>query len=322
MFLFSVAITLTSVYAQSSQMATLLHKGTITNYYSSTAFIDAMEEAEDGDVISLSSGAFEAADIEKNLTIRGAGITVPGINDNEIPTVILGNLSIDIPESTPGNLSLEGIYFNGDVSIGQSDGLTVNKCQIQKLYANNRVKGQWNDFKFLHCVISEIDPTNTDKYSMNFVNSVITKQFNFRNDKNKVSQFTNCVITSGAGIGYAHLINSVLIMEQKSAYSATVEASCTLNNCIIAKSTKYMANQGGNKFLSQSDGIFDNDTFYQLSSAMDDIKGTDGKVVGIYGGNLPFTPATSRPRITKFNVGSKTTADGKLSVDIEIKAED
>lgn len=48
--------------------------------------------------------------------------------------------------------------------------------------------------------------------------------------------------------------------------------------------------------------------------------GTDGTQVGMHGGNLPFDPAVDAPVISKFNVASKTTADGKLSVDIEVKA--
>ena len=48
--------------------------------------------------------------------------------------------------------------------------------------------------------------------------------------------------------------------------------------------------------------------------------GDDGREVGIYGGNLPFTPNPTNSKITKFNVASKSTADGKLSVDIKVKA--
>lgn len=50
------------------------------------------------------------------------------------------------------------------------------------------------------------------------------------------------------------------------------------------------------------------------------MKGTDGTEVGIYGGSLPYDPTPTNPQITKFNVASKTTADGKLSVDIEVKS--
>ena len=48
--------------------------------------------------------------------------------------------------------------------------------------------------------------------------------------------------------------------------------------------------------------------------------GNDGTQVGIYGGNLPYDENPTIPQITKCNVASKSTADGKLSVDIEVKA--
>ena len=48
--------------------------------------------------------------------------------------------------------------------------------------------------------------------------------------------------------------------------------------------------------------------------------GSDGTPVGMYGGPLPFSLTPTYPQITKMNVASKTTADGKLSVDIEVSA--
>ena len=50
------------------------------------------------------------------------------------------------------------------------------------------------------------------------------------------------------------------------------------------------------------------------------LKATDGGEIGIYGGSLPYSAVPTNPQITKFNVASKTTADGKLSVDIEVKS--
>ncbi|MBR4897373.1 MAG: hypothetical protein IKZ48_01105 [Prevotella sp.] len=48
--------------------------------------------------------------------------------------------------------------------------------------------------------------------------------------------------------------------------------------------------------------------------------GNDGTEIGQYGGNLPWDIRILSPQITKCNVAAKTTADGKLSVDIEVKA--
>ena len=62
----------------------------------------------------------------------------------------------------------------------------------------------------------------------------------------------------------------------------------------------------------------DDNDFKLTEEAKALIKGTDGTEVGIYGGNLPFDP--TKPQISKFNVAAKTTGDGKLSVDIEVKS--
>lgn len=69
------------------------------------------------------------------------------------------------------------------------------------------------------------------------------------------------------------------------------------------------------------DTLFKPNTFYELTDeAKQEYVGNDGTEIGIYGGNLPWSTRILSPQITKCNVASKTTADGKLSVDIEVKA--
>ena len=67
--------------------------------------------------------------------------------------------------------------------------------------------------------------------------------------------------------------------------------------------------------------VFKEGSFYEL---LDNLKtswlGNDGTERGMYGSNWPFDPTTTNPRITKFNVAKKTTADGKLPVEIEVEA--
>ncbi len=62
----------------------------------------------------------------------------------------------------------------------------------------------------------------------------------------------------------------------------------------------------------------DDITFELTDEAKAKFLGTDGTQVGIYGGNFPYDPTTTNPHITKCNVAAKSTADGKLSVDIEV----
>jgi hypothetical protein len=73
-------------------------------------------------------------------------------------------------------------------------------------------------------------------------------------------------------------------------------------------------------FKTWTGGVSEIETYELTDEAKTKYLGDDGKELGIYGGNLPFTPNPTNPKITKFNVASKSTADGKLSVDIEVKA--
>jgi hypothetical protein len=72
---------------------------------------------------------------------------------------------------------------------------------------------------------------------------------------------------------------------------------------------------------SSSDVFFKNlNTFELTDEAKAKFLGTDSTEVGWYGGVLPYTSIPSYPRITKMNVANKSTADGKLSVEIEVSA--
>ena len=73
--------------------------------------------------------------------------------------------------------------------------------------------------------------------------------------------------------------------------------------------------------LQQVNALFEPNTFYELTDeAKSEYVGIDGMEIGIYGGNIPYDTRILSPQITKCKVAAKTTADGKLSVDIEVKA--
>lgn len=73
--------------------------------------------------------------------------------------------------------------------------------------------------------------------------------------------------------------------------------------------------------IGSSEVIFKEGGYYELVDNLADVWiGSDGSQIGLHGGNMPFDPVPTNPQITKFNVASKTSADGKLSVDIEVKA--
>jgi len=76
----------------------------------------------------------------------------------------------------------------------------------------------------------------------------------------------------------------------------------------------------GEMFKSFTGSYSDNQTFELTDAAKTKYLGTDGTEVGMHGGALPYDTTPSYPQITKMNVASKTTADGKLSVEIEVSA--
>lgn len=310
-----------SAIAQSSQMATLLHNGTITNFYSGTAFKDALEAAAEGDVISLSSGIFSAADITKNITIRGAGMTVEDYNKSELPTILSGNFKISCPESELYTLCMEGITHLGTLTIGTANNLAAYKCQFNKIYAITPANPyhSWKNLKFLHCIFSTIDDSYTKDSSIDFINCLITEEGRFTGTgHNNVRQFTNCILYSYSSISHSNLVNSIIIMKKGAASTTEIGATCSVSHCIITNCNEYNALNGGNKFLGAAEDIFSQTGFYELTPEMMEFKGNDGLQAGIHGGNMPFDPVTSRPRITRFDVSSQTTSDGKLSVDIEV----
>lgn len=305
--------------AQSTQVATLSHEGTITTFYSGNALKDAYAAAAEGDVITLSSGTFASVDIKKNITLRGAGMM-----PDENPTVITGNISVYCPSSETNYLTLEGFYLNGRISFeSYSSGVTKDprfvKCQFKEFYYSNinnmmAVNSFFKNFSasgnntgnFINCYLGEVDG----------------------NSSMQSSTFTNCVFWLG-NRSLNYLPNCSLkncVIGQSGNFSNPFPASTIATYCYYygsilnpfensPTSTNVVMND-----MSATDIFSDTDLQILKDELQSTWLGDDGTQVGIYGGFLPFDPTPTNPQITKFNVASKTTADGKLSVDIEVKA--
>lgn len=316
---FLVLVCAMSSFAQTSMMATLNHEGTISTFYGVNALKQAHAAAVSGDVITLSSGTFLSTDITKAVTIRGAGMEVSKAYDivNE-PTVLGGDFNIKIPAEDTGRLTLEGIYHNGTLYF--SEGLVKNalflKSRFKYIGWTNPCKVQ--DLTVLNCRISERIGVG-DGNSAQFLNSVV-KYF-----KEGYMSFSHCVILSGSFDYSGNEYKSCII----SADSYFSSSSSAYNNLIISDGSGILNNIPNNTNLRvpTSDERFaylrgyDDSKDYKLTDQNRDVlKATDGGEIGIYGGSLPYSAIPTNPQITKFNVASKTTADGKLSVDIEVKS--
>lgn len=324
--LFSLLAMLTAIVltagAQSMQVATLSHDGTITSYTSADALRRAYEAAVDGDVITLSSGVFNSVALEKRITVRGAGMGVT-VNDTDPyiePTIIKGEFKI-VADGTPENcFRMEGILCSDRVDFQGLTNSQFAKCKFMDIdYSAGH--GGFTDVTFINCVFEK--GSFCYNSSMNFYgcyfNGIV---FN----RNSIYTLTNCIYESERGDnlnGNCVLKNSIVINntsgdwwgQKYQAYNTVF-----IGNLRSTSDLYITLQQNNSTVLPKDTHFFKEGTFYQLTDDAKKYLGSDGTEVGIYGGSLPFDPTPTNPQIVKFNVAPKTTADGKLSIDIEVNA--
>lgn len=321
LFVAVMAMFATTAKAQSSLLATLNHEGTISTFYGTNALQQAHAAAADGDVITLSSGTFQSVNITKAVTLRGAGMVLDAATQTE-PTVLANDFTIDIPDETTQRLTIEGIYTNQMVRINKLKNAMFLKDRFRYLAIPASAYGK--DLTFIHCRITERYDGNSDSN-----NSAVFQNCLVRDMRGKNYIFNNCLFLADTNTTNAHCENSeyrnCIILNSISTYST----STYYNNLYCKFSSGYSFNVPNNTNVEVAKdneaikNLFGNsdDNEYKLTEAAKAlIKGTDGTEVGIYGGSLPYDPTPTNPQISKFNVAAKTTADGKLSVDIEVKS--
>lgn len=327
---FSMVIALATAvmsYSQSSLVATLSHNGEVSAFYGASALKEAHAAAQHGDIITLSSGTFAATKIEKALTIRGAGMYVDSVAQI-LPTVISEGFNINVPDSIEQHLTMEGIYSDNTITVeGTLADASFQKCRFKSF---NRYDGsvKMKNLTFVHCKImgyislpsaafvscvncyikspqSEIYSTS----SFEFTNCVVedTHMSNIYN-----SSFTNCIICY-KGNGNVYLPSSSTVL-----YCLGVGGNI-FNYAINIESTLFTG-EISELFKTYTGTYDDNETFELTDAAKALYVGNDLKQVGMYGGNYPFNPTPTNPRIVKCNVASESTADGKLSIDIEVSS--
>lgn len=327
MFLsFVVAIiSTTAMFAQNTLVATLTHGDDVTMFYGVNALREAHGAATSGDVINLSGGAFQSVNITKAVTIRGAGI------DSTNPTYINGELQINISEEDSERLSVEGIRFTGTIStIGATSNAYFMKSQFTNVWIENESIDK--NMMFVNCKITS-QFSNKGTSTFQFVNSYVSNVM-FWNDKGS-GTFVNCIIKPQSGYECSNIRNSQLyncIIDHSVDYNNTdFPSTSQATNCVVVNYRSVFgqsqANIGcigdvsyANMFKDYTGTYTDDQTFELTDEAKAMYLGTDGMEIGLYGGLMPYNSTPTYPQITKMNVAKKTTADGKLSVEIEVNA--
>lgn len=341
-----VATSAMSLFAQSNLVATLIHEGTVTAYYSGSAFVQAYNAAANGDTIMLSSGSFRAVNISKSLTIVGSGMHTDSLK-NIFPTKLAGDFSIGAGETngTLSNVKMEGIYHNGIITMGSNCDTQLQNCSFSKsrfreIQDNRTYTPQFGRYMhspthlntvFANCIITYDTSFDQSRQSnISFINSVVHNP-DVAGSATPSMEFVNCIYihnwkdanTNLGEVGNSNFTNCLIITDKdKGNLPIYANANrCVSNyNCFgnITDNTNAVVSGYTDLFKTYTGTYSDWETFELTDEAKTKYLGIDGTEVGIYGGYYPFSPETTMPKISKFNVAKKSTADGKLSVDIEV----
>lgn len=293
-----------SATAQTTQLATLQHQDQVSIFYGAESLKQAVAAASDGDVITLSAGQFDAPTFDKELTVRGAGMGIIDAPGYSIPTIING------ASRAEKALTVESIYME---ELSVKDAITLIKCSASLIYAPR------SSYSSRVTIIqSSVKIGNLYQASINALNSVFRNCLNDTNS-HKEANLTNCVliIENGGRISDVTMTNSLLFAR----YTHLSYYHFAIYNCIlcgaIGNASDY--DNGTNLILKEDYAAFKENGYYEPNDRFKSFATTDGTEVGIYGGNLGFTQTPNNPQITKFTVAPRTSADGKLSVEIQVE---
>lgn len=275
--------------------AMLDHNGQVT-LFDGDKIQDAVNAAVDGDVIYLTLGTFKPFNVTKKITIRGTGET----------SVIDGDVNISIPGSAKlTSPVLEALAVSGTVNIGaQVDDMIIRKCKIADFTIGAQVDGAVLDRCYithtltLSSYIKGMTIVNTKLYAVK-ANTGATQNTTFVNCnfyRIYAPNFSGTIINSiiffsvnnydSYGYSESQISSTVLLNTLYTPYS-TYSTSSVLQNCYNLSSNY------GDLLSATCDCKYDT-SYLQSKSYL----GTDGTVVGIYGGDTPYTLEPSVPKVT------------------------
>ena len=311
--------------AQTNLIASLSHNDKLTAYYGEEALKEAYAAAQDGDVITLSSGTFSCPDtIRKAISLKGAGMMSIGESRS---TIMKGTCNIKA-QPKGKSIDIEGIVWDYVYVFGNgaTDEVSFLKCKIYSMSTRNAFS------KFIDCLITNhfyVDGYEkaTQAYCTNCVLTWLQDQ------GNSSMTFDHCIIDgSFNSIKRMDVRNSVFVSRYSDAVIPS-EASCI--NCVgvtNSENTTYNFfvnhNDQDNKMVFGFEDFFktfmglspaDGELFDLTDEAAAKYLGDDDSQVGIHGGSAPFDPLPSTAQVKKYGVKTAQDADGNIKVTINVE---
>lgn len=323
-----------------TQVATLQHGDEMSAFYGMNALVEAHSAATDGDIITLSSGSFTKTNITKAITLHGAGCVPDTLGI--MPTIVSGNFDIDISNDST-YLIIEGICFQDNITyLNYLFYAKFIKCNMNSIlrHFGSTNRGKFvRQVQFINCHINDVAEILSLNNSVSFINCSIAKlKHSYNWDYNDYSTYVNVYnsiigqVTSAYPSlneykpGNLNLYNCIVNAENNLLLVNSYAYNCIEIETVFSSSVQTfncMTVESYSDVFETFDGSFSNDADYHLNDNIaTTFLGNDGREVGIYGGAMPYNPRPSYLILNRCNVANRSTIDGKLSVDIEIIAED
>lgn len=333
LFALMIAVICMAATATAQEAIAMLKHGTTTKTFTGVdALKSAHEAADNGDLITLSSGTFNAVDITKTVTIRGAGMEYDATYNTQ-PTIISGNFTIAVPEGTAGNIQIEGIYHEKKIlfnNVRQQNNPKFIKCRLGSVgcgtYSDQgkSIETAVKNAVFLHCKIVDFVGCNPNS-SETFINCYV---YYPRTVDAVTSEmyFKNCIVNLYSGFIYSSKFANCIIIHTTSSYNTyTNFQNCLLLssstwNSLTASSNHYWTYEGLSTIFKTYTGTYKSaETFELNDNAKAQYVDEHGKEIGIHGGSLPYNPRVAGPHIKSMEVAPRSTANGMLNVKMTIE---
>lgn len=309
-----------AIFAASAQrpLVTLSHAGNLSFFSNLSAFEDAISAATDGDIIYLSEGQFttvaDTVNINKRLSIQGCGYK----------SRVMSHLYMDMSNVTGEELDLplfDGVRLRtlefklDSVSRGKTNNAEIRKCYIEKVINSGYAAKNLNVDR---CWIKQFEAYGANKSNVILQNSKIGSFITTDNSNYHVGNLTviNCNIEKVACLPKVTISSILGDYVYISGYRT--DGSPALYNTLTIASLPSEA---------ISDGCYPNKTFTidgncevdESTLKTNNWLGQDGTVVGVYGGEFPFTENPSVPTVDSANSTVEYDAESnELNVTITV----
>ena len=283
-----VMVGMQSVKAQVGIVA-LHHEGHVT-VFGEDKIASAIEAAVAGDTIYMSEGHFLGdVTINKAIHLVGSGQG----------TTINGDVNIDIENNpTVTGYMLAALNINGDVKPKKSiDGLRISQCKFKSFYSENEITLK-NFFMDRSYVTSDfltisLDGGTVNNCKIGCIQDIAPIARSYFYHCNYGYYSTN----SGTPIG---------IMAINCIINESDGQSCNVyQNCLFRYLNSGYPVNGENCWGWDNSNIFDNElnaVFSDQELQANGYIGTDNTVVGITGGDAPYTLKLITPRVLEHNI--------------------